>query len=76
MRKQDEKRILTAEMGWLRRISGVTRLPKIRNDDIRQAVCNQTALLDKFVQRRLRWFGHVEKMSIDRISHNALHVRF
>src|SRR6218665_964957 len=38
IRKQDEKRILPAEMSWLRRIAGVTRLHKIRTDDIRQAL--------------------------------------
>ena len=51
----------------------VTRLHKIRNDDIRQALGSQTTLL---VERRLRWFGYVEKMSIDWIPHNALHARF
>src|SRR6218665_1459035 len=77
MRKLDEKRILAAEMSWPWRIAGVrpTRLHKIRNDDIRQALCSQTTLLDKVVQRRLRWFGHVERMSIIRIPNNALHAR-
>jgi len=32
----------------------------------------QTTLLDKVVQRRLRWVGHVERMTTDRIPHNAL----
>ena len=76
MRKQDEKRILTAEMSWLRKIAGISRLQKIRNDDIRQSLGIQTTLLDKVVQRRLRWFGHVERMPADRIPHNALHARF
>jgi len=76
MRKLDEKRILAAEMSWLRRIARVTRLHKIRIDDIRQALGSQTTLLDKVVQRRLRRFGHVEIMTIDRIPHNALHARF
>src|SRR6218665_226492 len=42
MRKQDEKRILAAKMSWLRRITGVTKLHQIRNDDIRQALGSQT----------------------------------
>ena len=54
-------------MSWLRRIAGVTRLQKIRNDDIRQPLGTQTTLSDKVVQRRLRQFGHVERMTIDRI---------
>src|SRR6218665_2896583 len=56
-------RILTAEMSWLQRITGVTRLQKIRNIDTRQVLGSQTTLLDKIVQRRLRWFGHVERMA-------------
>ena len=28
------------------------------------------------MQRRLRWFGHVESMTVDRLSHNALYTRF
>ena len=76
MRKQDEKRIRTAEMSRIRRIAEVSRLQKIRNDDIRQALGSQTTRLDKVVQQRLRWFGHVERMPVDRIPHNARHARF
>jgi len=43
--------ILTAEMIWLRKIAGVSRLQKIRNDCFRQALLvGQTTLLDKVVQ--------------------------
>jgi len=41
-----------------------------------QTLASQTVLLDKFVQRRLRWFGHAERMTIGRIPHNALHANF
>ena len=34
MQKQDGKRILTAEMSWLWKIAGVSRLQKIRIDDM------------------------------------------
>jgi len=37
----------------------------------RQALGSQTTLLDKFVQRRLRWFWHAERMTIDQIPHNV-----
>jgi|SRR6218665_2473940 len=67
MQKQDEKRILTAEM---------VGYGKIRNDDNRQALSSQTTLLGKVVQQRLEWFGCVERMTVDRIPHNALHARF
>jgi len=38
VRKQDGKRNLTADMSWLRRLDGVTKLQKIRNEDIRQTL--------------------------------------
>ena len=67
MWKQDEKGILTAEMEWLRKIAGVSRLQKVRNDDIRRAihVGSQTTLLDKVIQQKLRWFGPIERMPAD-----------
>jgi len=36
---------------------------------------SQTTLLDKVDQQRLRWFGLVERMTVDRIPHNAPHAR-
>ena len=36
LRKNDERKILSTEMGWLRRIMGVSRLQRIRNDEIRK----------------------------------------
>ena len=36
MRKEDEKRISVAEMNWLHKIRGVSRLQHIRNEDIRR----------------------------------------
>ena len=47
------------------------KLQKIRNDDIQQAFGRK---LDKVVQRRLQWFGHVERTTFERIPHNALHA--
>ena len=44
MRKQDEKWIFTAEMSWLRKIAGVTRLQKIRNNDMENALGSQATL--------------------------------
>ena len=37
-------------------------------------LCIQTTPLDRVIQRRLREFGHVERMAVDRIPHNALHA--
>ena len=36
MRKEDERRLLTMEMSCLRRMPGVTRLDRIKNEEIRK----------------------------------------
>jgi len=35
---------------------------------------NNSARLDKVIERRLRWFAHVERMPVDRFSHKARFV--
>lgn len=51
MQKQDDRRILTAD--WLLKITGISTVHKIRNDDLRQPLGIQITLLDKVVQQRL-----------------------
>ena len=63
-------------MSWLWKIAEVSRLMKTMNDCIRQALAIRATLLSKVIQRRLRWFGTIERMPIDRITHKPLHTRF
>ena len=74
MREEEERRILVAEMCWLRRILGTSRLQHIRNDDIRLRTGMQVSTVDRIKARRLRWFGHVSRMDTDRIPYLALHT--
>jgi|SRR6218665_1854328 len=61
----------------LKKITGISRLHQVRNDDIRQSLYIQTTLLDKIIQRRLQWFGHViENASLYQNHHNAKYGRF
>ena len=59
MRKEEERKILVAEMCWVRRILRISRLQHIRNDDIRKRTGMQVSTVDRIKARRLRWFGHV-----------------
>ncbi|XP_070015957.1 uncharacterized protein [Nicotiana sylvestris] len=58
------QRLKVAEMRMLRWMCGHTRLDKIRNDDIWRKV-GVASVDDKMREARLRWFGHVQRRSID-----------
>src|SRR6218665_217896 len=45
--KEDERRILVAEMSWLRKILGRPRRDRIRNEGTRKELGQQVTLVDK-----------------------------
>ena len=52
-------------MRVLRLIKGVTRRDRIRNAQIREEL-NVVPLLDDTDRKKLRWYGHVKRMSEER----------
>ena len=75
LKKTDERKIQTAEMSWLRRMIGISRLQRIRNEVIRKHLGQETSLVHRIQERRLKWFGHVSRMSQDRLPYVALHTK-
>src|SRR6218665_2430149 len=73
LRKEDERRILVAEMSWLRRILGRSRRNKKRNEANRKEVGQEVSLVSKIKKRRLAWFGHVTRMEGNRLPVVALY---
>ena len=73
LRREDERRLLVAEMGWLRRIKGRSRRERIRNEKTREELGAEETIVEKIRKRRLRWFGHVERMEGKRLPLAALH---
>ena len=58
--KRQEAELEVAELKMLRFSLGVTRMDRIRNENIRgTAQGGQSG--DKVRERRLRWFGHVQR---------------
>jgi hypothetical protein len=52
----------------VRRISGKTRHDRIRNDTIRERERVGVApIVEKLVENRLRWFGHIERRPVDAV---------
>ena len=62
MNEKVRSRVQAAEMGFLRRISGLTLLDKVKSADIRKSL-NIESLLFRLERSQLRWYGHVTQMS-------------
>jgi hypothetical protein len=54
-------KIQTAEMRFLRKVKGGTRLNKIRNEDIR-AELNVYSINERFTDYRNKWKDHINRM--------------
>ena len=73
LRKEDERRLLVAEMSWLRRILGRSRRERIRNEVTRKELGQNETIIDRIRKRRLTWFGHVTRMDDRRLPTTALY---
>ena len=75
LRKEDERRLLVAEMTWLRRIRGRSRRERIRNEKTKEELGAEEMVIKKIKRRRPTWFGHVERMEGKRLGlpNTALH---
>ena len=75
LKKEDENRLLVFEMMCLRKIMGVSRLDEIRNTKIRQSLGLKYKVIDKVTQKRMRFFGHIKRMSQGRYPKLLLEAR-
>jgi len=66
VKSQRESKVSVAEMRMLRYMSGKTRQDRIRNAAIRERV-GVAPIVEKLVENRLRWFGHVERRPVDAV---------
>ena len=73
LKKEDEQKILVAEMSWLRLILGISRIQRIRNEVIREKLGQRETILQRIQTKRLIWFGHVTRMNTTQIPNMALH---
>ena len=61
----DEKKLLVFEMQCLRSILGVSRLNRIRNEEIRRITGSEKTIIEMIKEKRLKWFGHVCRKETD-----------
>ncbi len=69
--KKTKSQIQAAQMRTLRLIRGVTRLDRMRNDDIREEL-GVDSVLELIEQNILRWYGHIKRMPEERFPRRSL----
>jgi hypothetical protein len=63
-KRRHVQQLSVVKMRMLRWICGNTRRDRVRNDDIRERL-GVAPIEEKFVQHRLRWFGHIQRRSAE-----------
>ena len=58
----ERMKVNVLEMKCLRSLVGVSRMDRVRNDELRRRAGIERELASRADQRVLRWFGHVERM--------------
>ena len=59
LNKRDEKRLEVTEMNMLRRMLGVTRRDRLRNEEVRERTGMQENIVKVVERSKMRWYGHV-----------------
>ncbi|XP_050506798.1 uncharacterized protein LOC126886644 [Diabrotica virgifera virgifera] len=71
---RQKSRVNAMEMRFLRKIANRKRTDKIRNETIRQNL-KLEPINEKIVEGQLRWFGHVCRMSNERLTKRVFETR-
>ena len=72
MNEKVRSRVQAVKMRFLRRISGLTLLDKVKSADIRESL-NIESLLLRQERSQLRWYGHVTRMSQEKTTKKLLY---
>ena len=62
MRCAEIRKVNVLEMKCLRSLVEVSRIDKVRNEEVHRKAGIENELANRADQRVLRWFGHVERM--------------
>ena len=74
MRSPERRKVNVLEMKCLRSLVGVSRMDRVRNEEVRRraGIERELASRSRADQRVLRWFGHVERMDEYRMARMVL----
>ena len=62
MRSAERRKVNVLEMKCLRSLVAVSRMGRVRNEEVSRRARLEMELASRADQRVLRWFGHVERM--------------
>ena len=62
MRSAERKKVNVSEMKYLRSLVGVSRMDRVRKEEVHRRAGIERELASSADQKVLRWFGHVERM--------------
>ena len=62
MRSAERRKVNVLEMKCFRSLVGVSRMDRVRNEEMRRRARIERELTSKADQRVLRWFKHVERI--------------
>ena len=65
MQRRHESKLQAFKMMCLTRVEGVTRLDRVRNEEVREAL-GQEAVLEVVKEKQRKWKAKLEQMSEDR----------
>ena len=74
MRSAERRKVNVLEMKCLRSLGAVSRMDRVRNEEVRRRAGIEMELASRANQRVLRWFGHVERMDVYRMTRRVLMV--
>ena len=63
------------EMKYLRSMTGVSRLDGVRNEVVKARMGVRRKLAARVDMNVLRWFGHVERMDIERLLKKVMNAK-
>ena len=76
IREKEKQKLLTFERRCFRSIKGVILLDRIRNTKIRLDLKMEKTIVDVIKERRLKFFGHINRRPLDSVIYQAYSGNF
>ena len=72
MRCAERRKVNVREIKCLRSLVGVSRMDRVRNEEVHRRAGIERQLVSRADQRVLSWFGHVERVDEYRMARRVL----